>query len=278
MKPPSRKRANAVADVEETPRDAERGLGMIHQTWTGIFCGAFITVSACGMDTIQHGNADAGPSGADATAMDASPGPDTGVDGGAADASAEDATVPTDAGFADAGRLAEVASIQTITYRLHNQTTSDVFVVIDGWDCTPFHPGFPTRLSFQCGCECPPPPDPAPTRFVRIAPDGRYDLEWDGRGLVTWTEPEVCGPDFTIDLTYGVLVPVEPISAPTRIAYETKLPDRCSDGAGDVYECPPPETGMGPGAVISPLCETQFEVSVPLVLREGDITIDVPIR
>ncbi|MEM7678639.1 MAG: hypothetical protein AAF449_21875, partial [Myxococcota bacterium] len=142
-----------------------------------------------------------------------------------------------------------------------------------------FDPGVPTRLSFQCGCECPPPPDPGPTRFARIRPGGQYDLEWDGRRLVTWTTTTVCAPDFNVEITNGVLVPVEEISAPTRIAYETDLPADCSAGAeADIFECPRPQNGLGPSPVLSELCMTQYEVSAPLVLSEGDILIEVPIQ
>ncbi|MEL7371207.1 MAG: hypothetical protein AAFN74_19960 [Myxococcota bacterium] len=231
---------------------------------------------ACGTDTIRHNSTETDAGRTDAgSRVDASA--DSGIDGGMGDAGRSDSG-SSDAGQSDAG-LQELPSIQTITYRLINRRDIDVFVVLDGWDCTPFDPGVPTRLSFQCGCECPPPPDPGPTRYVRIPPAGQYDLQWDGRGLVTWTTTLACGPDFTVEMTNAVRVPIESISAPTRIAYETKLPAGCNAGAdANVFDCEPAQNGLGPGPVLSELCSTENEVLAPLVLREGDILIEVPIE
>ncbi|MEM7678054.1 MAG: hypothetical protein AAF449_18840, partial [Myxococcota bacterium] len=93
-------------------------------------------VLACDTDTIRHG-VDTGRQ-----ALDAG-----GVDTGTSDTGPSDSGI-TDAGSTDSG-LREQAPIQTITYRLLNQRSVDVYIVLDGWDCTPFDPGVPTRLSFQ---------------------------------------------------------------------------------------------------------------------------------
>lgn len=163
----------------------------------------------------------------------------------------------------------ELASTETITFRISNTTGQDRWVDTMGWSCTPFALGIPLDIEFQCGCECPPPPDPQVSQLQRVPAGGQVDIVWDGRTAVTWMQRIECGPNDQMQELYMARQPAPAGSYTVSLGVEASLPTHCNAGT-DTADCSP-ENGGGSGGTggIADRCPSTDTVGGSFVLVPG---------
>jgi hypothetical protein len=181
----------------------------------------------------------------------------------------------------------------TVTFRIHNPTTSDRWVVTQGWFCDAWGlelgnsaSPVPLHLGFQCLCECPNPGEPYVMQLHRVGPGATYDhpVTWDARTLVTCTEPWDCSahgwPGMGVQqqlVSGGGAAP----PAPYRIGVlvEPSVPAHCTASADDATCGPPaPTTGVVPPAVQSACTASATAFGAfTLTLPPGDPVVPLPL-
>jgi hypothetical protein len=205
---------------------------------------------------------------------------DSGVAGDAGGATADASPPPT-----------EIASSQTVTVTVTNNSGADRYIVTDGNNCTPFdiveilEGGLalvPIAIGFQCPCECPMPGGALPTAFRRIGAGESIDVTWDARALATWRESIVCNdgapfPPRHSSYVTGVAQPVEAGTYRITLGVEPTLPAGCQ-GADPDYRCGV-KYGTNDMSEFAPRCATTSiataEFSLP---ASGDVQVTVELK
>jgi hypothetical protein len=193
---------------------------------------------------------------------------------------------------------ADVPSRQTVTFRVHNRSTGNRYVVTNGLFCDPFaiepklpngpQAPLPLNLGFQCPCECAPPSAPYASEY-HLLPAGElmdipYQFSWDARALALCVAPYDCaahgwpgGP--VVSEMVGALQPVE-ASLPyhVQIGVEGVLPPGCETDTLGQVSCPPPQfSGTTPSSPQA-ICPAGSLPGADFVLPPvGDLTVDVEV-
>jgi hypothetical protein len=180
----------------------------------------------------------------------------------------------------------EVASRQTVTVVVRNDTTEDRYLITQGQWCTPFSVSAlgnsgPTELVLQgygladdiCsvgGCDM---TAPAPTQVVLLRPGESYSLVWDARASAGCLAPITACPDFVRPLSA-----LEPVPAGDyRITAHANVSPPVCDGAFPYAPgCSP---GMSAACYTAPTaCSSEASASVDFSLpASGDVTVELPL-
>lgn len=262
----------------DDPDTGSGGFGGIGASSGGVGGNANRTGSSTG--SMTGGGTGHGGQRADAGSSAGSGGKSTSLDAGR-DASVDVAPPP-----------AEIPSKQTVTFNITNATTSDQYVVTDGWYCTPFGidkvsdggvASLFLQTGFPCPCECPAVGPPVPLTFRRIGPGESFSMTWDARDLVTYTEAYDCSHDWPGEgvqhFLTGVAVPVNVGTYRVTFGMESTLPTACSD-AGPSYRCDTQSGGGSPApddlAAICPTTKTA--TATFFVPAAGNVVVPVSIK
>jgi hypothetical protein len=252
--------------------------------------GTLAALGACGGTTSATTPTNPNPNPTPTPAPEAGPGGNDTVPEAGPDALPLDSGPDvTDAGSDTGPTTCDLPDGQTSTHAVSiivtNGTTSDRYLVTEGWFCDPFAiaangVNVPLSLGFQCGCECPAPSPPAPNRIYRLAAGETHTLTWDESVLVTCTETINCesqgwtGPPMYASTLRGGSLAAPPGPYTVTISALAALPSNCtvssSGDAGVEYSCQPsfggPPSGNAPGAIQS-ICKTD-------VTAIGSFTLD----
>ncbi len=216
-----------------------------------------------------------------------------GTAGVAINAGAAGIATPEQGGAAGSHPL-DIASRQTVTFRVTNDGQSELFVPTDGFDCDLFRMtaldqetgGTSLELGFKgvpdaCGqcdtLECDY-PTPHASVFTPTPAGGTQAYTWDARALVTWSELGECGGPST--QTYedlaGASQPVSPGRYQVTVGYRDVPPEDCTLTETGAYHC---TTGWGGYSGFKGLCQTSLTASVEFELpAQGDIEVVIPLQ
>jgi hypothetical protein len=169
-----------------------------------------------------------------------------------------------------------------VTFRLHNNATTDRLVATLGMWCDPFSiDGVARTLGFQCLCECPAPGAAHVGEFQRLHPGGVLALPWDALAMGTCSESIDCGdfPGHRSTQLFSSYRPIAPGPYHATFGIEHDVPAGCAS-SGDFVGCGGsfgPPNGSLPS--VAAQCSTTNTVSVDFNLPlNGDITVDVAIN
>lgn len=184
----------------------------------------------------------------------------------------------------------DLQSRQTVTLQITNVGSSDRFVAMRGWNCTPYGIDLMTgagvravalQLGFQCRCECPNPGKPYANGLHRLRAGEIYEVIWDARQLITYSMSWDCAqhgwPGAGVQqVAVGVLQPVDTGRYQAVFGVEDSLPDNCP-GDGPDYNCNMQgNDGFPLSDVVAPVCSTTQNVSVGFTLpAAGNIVVPV---
>ncbi|MCK6547249.1 hypothetical protein L6R52_15465 [Myxococcota bacterium] len=209
---------------------------------------------------------------------------DVGTDHGVVQIESASPRAALDVPVTATGVPVEEPSRQNVTFRIHNASGADVYLVTSGWLCRALNPGVVTTFGLQCLCECGNPGGPGAYSYSRLAAGESYTMYWDARELALVGHPVDCaargwpGAPPSTELV-GSLRPAAPGPYVASVAYERTAPTRCLEVGPGQWECSAgtPREGMAPP--LAELCPSTETASAEYVLAEsGETFVDIELR
>ena len=189
----------------------------------------------------------------------------------------------------------DIASRQTVTFRLTNASSSDRFIATKGSWCDPYSVAegagtpVPLTLGYQKKCDAVAKVDVIRTiQFERVAAGASFPATWDARRLVLVGAVADCGDsggdhdaDDRINKEYleGVHQPVSAGPYAVAFAFESTLPADCTL-TGDVATCPvsgPQETLPYEALLRCPMASGTAAMASFTLPASGDISVPIAV-